>query len=746
MRLLYLRLAFCLLAPLLLASASGARGAVDRVPTLLKQLCAHDDRAIESVAAYKSFLERIVAFLTIAPHLPAFPTDCLLRLPEIAKLKLRNIEDWKSGGYGNRNEVIGDITWYYASYLLSSSNNEAYRNGLDDQLARALTGPYTNEPGMKACVQAQYEFAKQYTNYLTGAPDRAAGLAAFQQFRSVIHPEATCALPGFHADLVPPFFDSGTAWGRELLFDDLLTRSNSDRPQLTELYFGVDTSSWDDKRRFIQRRMLSEPLLVPTGLTRTFSGPADLRTTVHLTAHLTAGDAGTKQVDEDLGPSVRNHWERNDWYNRDYGEVYSQSDVYIHHADKVDVGPDMSYGVSVASFVQGGYDPPFPGKTIHTRGAHNYKSFVNFDLSVRVDIPGCDPNDASCFPSATVTAAVSKDDTGKRITNSIQLIQNQTALVGQDKDLGERQFVLNRSLGPVHVQLDLRRDDFHEGAQDAFPWQEQAGAIFIDLDNARDPRMFDGKGYRTAVDSYLRHYDDSVSLGPYSAASLGPALSYFPMRAAGDDESDVVRANNKYDIYLRLFWASKILEVDSTALSLADKQGIEKSQRILSALVRDLYLNELRRRITELKTLAADVNTQDLDFALASILEGLPSKTALAIDRLATFQETNLKTLTLEQRALVRSVIASSNAANRATAREPSISVEAAMDIVKLKSSISHLRNVLHDELFGDVVELARLEDDCARVLAEYSKIIETDLTHSHLFNCPNGSHVATKQ
>ncbi len=307
-------------------------------------------------------------------------------------------------------------------------------------------------------------------------------------------------------------------------------------------------------------------------------------------------------------------------------------------------------------------------------------------------------------------------------------------LAGESDDMGVIHYDLNRSLGPSTLTIHLKRKDTHTGALGAPPSQGQLSEVFIDSAESAE-RGYKRQEYEDALDHWLRHYDPRMPSKDRDdlASKLGFALVHYPIwdSLVGADTKEV-RASDKYDVYLRLYWARRILETDSATLSVADKQAIEKAQLILSTLVRNLYLNETRSQIETFKGFAMDVSTEELDMALASLLESLPHRSAVALNRLATFQEHNRKLLSPELNQLITAL----KTAPEGDADSESLMLEASLEIIQLKASISHLRDRLRDELLGCIIELARLEADCATVLHEYSQILGRDLTNSGLFKC----------
>jgi hypothetical protein len=728
---------FCLLVTSSIPSF--AAGADD--PPVIGNLCTTETVQIRSPDDYKKFMGQLESFLILAPHLPDYPNKCLLSLPVRVWQTVGQIQgsQWKTNAYGSYIGAISTVVWYYASYaLLPRASSTQVPADIDSALVKALGEAYSDNAIQRDCLVSQYHFAKSYAEHILGKRTEKEALNFFQQFASAENSDTPCRLPFFYPTDRPPLFGEAISWGDELVMEDFASRSLTDKSFLTKLYLAVSGASREGKRRFVQHEMLTDPILVPSSLTPGSKATVPFVTNVHLAGSLTAGDAPLINLDKNLGPSVLDHQEDNDWYNRDYGEVYSQSDLHILSAQPIDAGHLYGYSIKISSFVRGGYDPPWPGKTIHTRGAHDYVSVLDYDVTTTVDISDCQDNDANCFPQAQVSATVSDDKADRGVVNTVELLQNKVPVVGEIDDLGSYHYKLNRSLGAATLNIHLKRKDTHTGALGAPPVEEQLGQVFVDSSDsaALGYHQFEYKG---ALDRWLRHYDRPMPPGDDSdiESKLGFALAHYPTwePLVTSDSEKAVRANDRYDLYLRLYWARRILEADSAILSVADKQAIEKAQRILSGLARSLYLGETRRQIETLKGFALDVSTEDLDLALASLLEALPNPSAAAVNRLGAFQEHNRKVLPPEMNELITALRAAPDSKADANA----LMLEASLEIIQLKASISHLRDTLGDELLGNVIELARLEADCATVLSEYSQILGRDLSTSGLFSCPKG-------
>ncbi len=309
-------------------------------PPVIGRLCTAEMIQIQSSDDFEKLLGQIQSFLILAPHLPDYPNKCLLSLPGRVWQIIGPIDysEWKKGNY-RKLTAISTIAWYYASYSMHPAASPL--QATDDRetaFTKALSESYSDDIPGRDCILNQYEFAKLYVQHLLGKSDQSQALNVFRRFASGTN-AVGCRLPFFTDKEAPPLFTAATAWGRELELEDFAARSSSDKTFLTQLYFGLLGSSKDDKKRFIQHEMLSDPLLIPGALTPGGSAPLQVTTNVHLGGSLTAGDAPVISLDKNLGASVVDRKETNDWYNREYGEVYSQSDLYVLSAGTVATGP-----------------------------------------------------------------------------------------------------------------------------------------------------------------------------------------------------------------------------------------------------------------------------------------------------------------------------------------------------------------------------------------------------------------------
>ena len=665
------------------AAQTRRSGPQSPLPPLLARLC--DTTRVPTRTTsddYQQFVNSVRVFLAAsAPLHPESP--CVYELPAVAGGWASHVESWEGGDFGSPAELPHFLIWGYAQIVLDLERTNHAPQGLRSRLRTALSH-YNVETEYKYCLVPEFDFALVYVDYLLGKDVEQRALEAFSTFESISTSGSPCKLTRVEPD-GDGLGVEAEQWGNVLLLLQT-ARSAAENPKnLRALNWLLGSSAAGVKKTFFRRWMLSHPLLL--GLVKNAASPRKdpVNATFHLNATQSASAGGTVKTDKDLGSEIVDHRRLHDWVDPQYGEVYSQADIIVHFAGKLP--EESTYVMKVSSYIRGGYDPPWPGKTIATRGAVNRVSALDFTLSGRFTLAACPSSDLTCFAPATViiTLAEAQNPTAE---GDVLIKQGAREIPTRLDEFGGLRADINRAQGLAEISLSLRRADQHEGACCA-AWVRQYADIYFGL-NSMDDRA------RSAYDkpsSILADWYQSVGpdAGRFKVTTkpdlLGWALTHTDHAIVPDAEQD------RYDVYARLLFGDLILRSTAARLTAAQKAGIEKAQLFLSNVSRRYYTQETRRHAAELRNWGLLINTLPLDLAIADLLLATPPRVSQAMRRVDEFYTGNRARMGDDENALLRTVLDSEAKTDHKTL------VNATLALIRARRTLATLRDGIRDDL-----------------------------------------------
>jgi hypothetical protein len=677
------------------------------------RLCGPSQSDVTTSDEYGKLLADIRTFLQISSWQTTLPTGCVLEFPKIQITRLQNYSPvYEEDGYV-KDDFILELVWGYALHIAKLDKHGVDTSAFRQLYSGALRSLYPDDDSEQKCINEQLSLAFSYI-------DAAAGRTS-SDLLPLLQDTVSLRAIGF-GRFVPceMIYAGGTSspptprgraliWARSYQLEDLAARSISDDEVLNKLfnYLG-EFSYYDDTviKSFYRSILQKAPLFLP-GKAVLNAQESPIQTRMHLKGTLSANNQ-ISVVDIDLGSETHSHQEQANWRDPQYGDVWSSSQVSLSGGPVPGLMPGQwAAGWTIVSWVQGGYDPPYPNKQFPIRPATNHRSSLNFLFSARTDIPACLLLDASCEPHVTILAGGTDF--------SVRVTQEGANLVSSGPDAEwAAKYEANLLNGPLAVEFSIARDASHEGALDVPFAQRQHGELFI----------------------------QRTSPGELNAAF--PELWFKYLAEGGEDPQDLLydalvkpvgfqKELSLYkDYFRRLFAAHMILVTDRGRLKPGNREAVEKASLVLSTIIRDRFLDSTKQRINDLVSAASIVDPTPIDLAIESLLEATADQRADALSKLAAFASDAEDRLTREETKAIKQALSLPSDASDET-----LTIEAILKLIEVKDALSLGREAVRQEIGGLVIELARMQSDCATVLNYYSNLLGEKVSLPGAFQCP---------
>jgi hypothetical protein len=175
-----------------------------------------------------------------------------------------------------------------------------------------------------------------------------------------------------------------------------------------------------------------------------------------------------------------------------------------------------------------------------------------------------------------------------------------------------------------------------------------------------------------------------------------------------------------------------ILVTDRGRLKPGNREAVEKASLVLSTIIRDRFLDSTKQRINDLVSAASIVDPTPIDLAIESLLEATADQRADALSKLAAFASDAEDRLTREETKAIKQALSLPSDASDET-----LTIEAILKLIEVKDALSLGREAVRQEIGGLVIELARMQSDCATVLNYYSNLLGEKVSLPGAFQCP---------
>lgn len=677
---------------------------------------------------YVGLLADIRGFVPLAAVSPQYE-DCLLRLPVNVARMTRHLQFNHELEYMQESNLAIEVVWGMALPLLNALvHRSAEAPSLIARYRSALDGMYPDDAQRQACTFAEFDYAVAYvrTQARSPLPDtelipiltRSVGVDRYGI-------NAECDLPywnGLQRDGQevyvgePRLLDAADNWAWLILMQRAFDEARRKPALFNALISTLRTSRPEQAQTFVWWYLQDHPLLVPGPIEETAPDRSGSKFRIEVAGAFRAGDDKRRNVDLDLGPSAMGHKLDHQWIDTEYGQTWSQSDLYISGGrSRIQYSNVRElYELNLQSLVVGGYEPPWPSKSFPTRGKRDIRSVMSAKVTGILALPECRFGNPKCDPHLTVTVKLGADD--RKAGADYDVTGSQGGSSAKPRQITENYYVFKLDLarGPAEIRVALRRADDHTGACCDRGWVEQNATIFVG-----DAPL--GKERHWRVYPYFESFAEigrAQREGTFYADLIHMADTD---RGASDDAYA--------RLYAQLFTAEVALSVDDGRLSTDDKASIDKARRILSAEIRDRRLDLVRQRIDDIRTYAGAVNLTLLDLAMSSLLEDGEPSTSAAVNGLTTLLASS-EPLTPEERQMIQRSLAQIDAPTDGEARQET-RLETLVLLAEARGSITHKRVSAQRTLTGLVTELTRLSSDCAGTLAYYRSILGTDASNA---------------
>jgi hypothetical protein len=287
-------------------------------------------------------------------------------------------------------------------------------------------------------------------------------------------------------------------------------------------------------------------------------------------------------------------------------------------------------------------------------------------------------------------------------------------------DDGDFTYDIDRSMGPVTVEVKLTRSNSHKGASE-FSSVRQVAHVSTDV-GWKDLDFERRQTETTVHEWFLNSGHPAETWSGFALFGRSIASEKNKLRGTSLDEPE----DPNLDKYLRIMLADIILERSGPSLHPADRLSLENAIRLVAAEIR-LELPHIKQRISDLRQFATVLDTGDIDIAIASLFtdDSVAAKALNeAIDRMKQWR----RILSDEERDSLTAFI-DHNLATGPIA-------DTIVALAELKSTLLNSRKQLWSELIELVIERARLEADCEGVKEESSRVLGQIVTLSGAFGC----------